>query len=76
MSNKLRIPQPFVRILFILMIVLIAYLVVGFVRQVSVSQQRKEELGRLDEAVAAALEEQAKLEESYEHALSPAAVEE
>jgi cell division protein FtsB len=75
-NDKLRIPQPFIRILFILVVVLIGYLVVSFVRQVAVSQQRKEELGRLDEAVAAALAEQSDLEDGLEYAQSVAAVEE
>lgn len=75
-NDKLRIPQPFIRILFILVMLLIGYLVVSFVRQVAVSQQRNEQLGRLDEAVAAALAEQSELESDLEYAQSVAAVEE
>jgi hypothetical protein len=56
--------------------VLIAYLVVGFVQQVRVSQQRQEELRKVEQGIAIALEEQASLERQLEHARSDLAVDE
>jgi hypothetical protein len=74
--GKVRNSLPLVRILLILMGVLTLYLLVSFVRQVAISQQRRGELLELEQAIADAEEERAELEEARAYAQSDAAVEE
>jgi hypothetical protein len=73
-TGKLVNPLLFVRILLILMVVVIIYLVAGFVRQVGISQQRKAELRQIEHNIAAAEEESAQLDQRLLYANSDEAV--
>ena len=74
MNSKLLNPLFFARILLILMIVVIIYLVAGFVRQVDMSQQRKAELRQVEQDIVIAEEELAQLDEQLSFANSDEAV--
>jgi hypothetical protein len=63
MTDKARGTPLFNHLLLILMGVVLVYLVVSFARQVSVSHQRSEELHRIEEDIALARDEYARLQE-------------
>jgi hypothetical protein len=73
-TGKLVNPLLFVRILLILMVVVIIYLVAGFVRQVGISQQRKVELRQIEQNIAIAEEESDQLDQRLQYANSDEAV--
>jgi cell division protein FtsB len=75
-DSKLRNLLPFRLILFILMIVVIAYLGFAFARQAVASQQRREALRQMEQDVAIAQKKTEWLEERLEYIQSPEAAEE
>lgn len=75
-DGNMRNLLPFRLILFILMIVVIAYLGFGFARQAVASQQRREALRKIEQQVAVAQKEAEWLEERLRYTQSPEAAEE
>ncbi len=74
-NGKVRRSSPFRLIALILMGLVILYLGVGFVRQASVSHQRRLELGRIERDLAAAQQVNAQLQERLTYVQSPEAAE-
>jgi cell division protein FtsB len=71
MTNRLAHKSlPFGQILIILAVVVAIYLLVDFGQQVQVSNERREELERLQQKIAAAEEQQVRLEEQLEYVQS------
>ena len=77
MTNRLAHKTlPFAQILLVMAVIVAIYLLVDFGRQVQMSYERREELEGLQQQIALAEEEQARLEKELEYAQSDEAVDE
>ncbi|HSR29022.1 MAG TPA: septum formation initiator family protein [Anaerolineae bacterium] len=74
-EGKIRTTLPLRLILVIVMGAVILYMGAGFVRQVSVSYQRRQELRKLEQEIAVAQQDRVRLEEHLEYVRSPEAAE-
>ncbi len=74
-ERRLRIGFPSNQIVLILMGILVLYLAADFGRQVIVSQQQKDDLGKVQAQIAASNDRQAALQAQLGYSLSDAAAE-
>lgn len=76
MTDRKTRSLPFAnQLLLTVMAAVLLYLVLSFIKQVGVSYQRRQELARIEERLAAALTDKIDLETSLDYARSDAAVE-